>query len=234
MRAADEQRVAHRVIDLRPRLAHIARPKLVADDDAGGGVELHHPVAAHQGPVLADQPALAEERTVIDDLQGNGGLPDDAVAGPPLQRVDGAGDAALRHRHLEDDAVVGGIVGEPTGRLVEARRTRLDLAWREGGDLFQLDTDRRPGERIETGGGGDAEPVEGEAGVAGGGAAAEQPALADTLGDKPTDDTPHPRFVEALAGAPDIAHVIGTQQADIVEGRAGEQEVDPAVRAHRH
>ncbi len=117
---ADQDGVGHRIVDLGAGLVDGTGPGLVAHHGPGGCVEPNDPVAAHQGPALAEKPALAGERPLDVDLARDAGLPDDAGVLAPLDRMDRPGGTPGREGDLEDDAVVGGIVGEPAGGVEEA------------------------------------------------------------------------------------------------------------------
>ncbi len=102
--AVDKQRVGQGVVDLGAGLADLARPGLVGDQGAGGGIDLNHAWSPHQRPALAFEAALAEERALGVDPDRRRRLPDDAVTRPPLEGVDGAARAAVGDTHLEDHA----------------------------------------------------------------------------------------------------------------------------------
>ena len=176
-----QHRVGEQVIDLGAPLGDLGGPDLVVDQGAGGGIDLDDAGPPHQRPALALEAASTEERALVIDLDRRHRLPDDAVAFPPLDRIDVAARSAVGHPDLEDDAVVGGIVGKPAGLVVEPVRTGLDVVGRKVCHLLERHAEGDADQLIVSGVVGDGDLVKADGGVGRAGTAAKHPALAEAF-----------------------------------------------------
>ena len=88
--AANQMRVGDGIVDLSAAFADGARPDLIENESARGGVQLDDARGPHQRPTLPAQPALTVVRPFVVDLDRNDRLPDDAGVAAPFQRIDRA------------------------------------------------------------------------------------------------------------------------------------------------